>query len=49
VARQAVRCSVERYSLKDLEPFLGFRRKVDLREASLARRRLEWALELTGS
>ena len=46
VARQGVRASVERYSLKDLELFAGFKRTVDLREASRARRRVDAALDL---
>lgn len=44
--RQGLRASVERYGLKELEPFFGFARGVDLQQAGLARRRLEWALEL---
>jgi predicted RecB family nuclease len=46
VTRQAMRASVERYSLKDLEAFHGFEREVPLREASLQRHTLERALEL---
>ena len=46
VARQGIRASVERYGLKELEPLFGFGRDVDLDQAGLARRRLEWALEL---
>ena len=46
VVRQALRASVERYSLKDLEIFVGFERKTDLREASKSLRGLESALEL---
>ncbi len=46
IAKQTVRASVERYSLKDLEPFFGFERDVDLREASHARRAVECSLEL---
>ncbi len=45
VARQALRASVERYSLKDLEVFAGFTRGQDLREASASMRRVEHALE----
>ena len=44
--RQGLRASVERYGLKELEPFFGFGRDVDLQQAGLARRRVEWALEL---
>jgi predicted RecB family nuclease len=46
IVRQAIRASVERYSLKDLEPFHGFEREVPLREASLQRHALERAMEL---
>lgn len=46
VAKQGLRASVEQYSLKDLELFAGFRRSIDLREASRARRRIEAALDL---
>ncbi len=46
VARQAVRASVESYSLKELEPFFDFRRQVDLRVASQHLRAVELALEL---
>jgi predicted RecB family nuclease len=49
VARHAVRASVERYSLKDLEVFYHFERAVPLQEASLHRRALERALELGGA
>jgi len=45
VARQAVRASVEAYTLKELEPFFGYRRRVDLREASQHLRMVEAALE----
>ena len=46
VVRQAVRASVERYSLKDLEAFYGYARDVPLREATLHLRGMERALEL---
>lgn len=46
VVRQAVRASVERYSLKDLEPFYDFTREEPLRQASLSLRAMEAALEL---
>ena len=46
VVRQAVRASVERYSLKELEAFYGFEREIPLREASLHLRALERAVEL---
>jgi len=45
VAKQAVRASVESYSLKDLEPFHGFKREQDLRAASKARRRVSLFLQ----
>jgi predicted RecB family nuclease len=45
VARQGIRASVEQYSLKDLELLAGFKREVDLREATRARRRIEAGLE----
>ena len=34
VVRQSVRASVEKYSIKDLEPFFGYERMMDLRELS---------------
>lgn len=46
VVRQGLRAGVERYSLKDLEPFHGFERELELRAASAALRRVETALEL---
>ena len=46
VTRQGIRASVERYGLKEFEPFFEFERHVDLQEAGLARRRVEWSLEL---
>ena len=45
VVKHAVRASVESYSIKDLEPFFGFERHVDLRDASQNLRALEYALE----
>lgn len=45
VVRQAVVCSVERYSIKELEPFYGFTRALPLREASQALREVEYLLE----
>lgn len=47
VARQGMRASVERYSLKDLEHFTGFVREVDLKNAGDALRRVASALELS--
>src|SRR5205085_1407939 len=46
VVREAFRIGVERYGLKELEPLHGFVRKLDLRDAALARRDLELAIEL---
>lgn len=46
VVREGVRASVERYSLKDLERFTTYTRKVELPAASAARRTVEFALEL---
>ena len=45
VVRQALRASVERYSLKDLEQFYGFRRDVKLEDANINLRVVERALE----
>ncbi len=45
VVKRALIAGVERYSIKDLEPFFGYTRKQDLREASLARRMIEQAME----
>ncbi|NNE08147.1 MAG: TM0106 family RecB-like putative nuclease [Gemmatimonadetes bacterium] len=46
VVREGVRASVERYSLKDLEPFFGYSRDLALRDASIAKHRLEHELEM---
>src|SRR5216684_3347745 len=46
VVRQSLRASVEKYSIKDLEPFFGFARAMPLDEAGVARRVVEFALEL---
>ena len=46
VAREALQASVEHYSLKDLERFTPYQRKVDLSLAGSARRSVEFALEL---
>ena len=46
VVREAFRIGVERYGLKELEPLHAFGRKLDLREAAVARRDLELAIEL---
>lgn len=45
VVRQGLRASVERYSIKKLEPFYGFTRGVDLTAATRALIRFETALE----
>ncbi|MCW5715749.1 MAG: TM0106 family RecB-like putative nuclease [Bauldia sp.] len=45
VVRQGVRAGVERYSIKDLEPFYHFSRTVDLAEARANLRLIERALE----
>src|SRR5437588_7988790 len=45
VVRQGIRASVESYSIKKLEPFFGFAREMDLREAGDARATLELWLE----
>jgi len=46
VTRRAVRASVEHYSLKALEPFYGFERKVLLEDARTALRQVQHGLEL---
>jgi predicted RecB family nuclease len=46
VLKRALRASVEEYSLKALELFHSFARKVDLEEARAARRQVEHWLEL---
>ena len=45
ITRQALRASVEQYSLKDLEPFHDFTRDVELRQANDNRHRMERLLE----
>ena len=45
VTRQAVRAGVESYSIKRLERFFGYERRIDLREVSRAKRRLEALLQ----
>jgi predicted RecB family nuclease len=45
VVRRALRASVERYSIKDLEQFYGFSRKVALADANINLRVVERALE----
>ena len=44
VVKRALIASVERYSIKELEPFFGFEREQDLREAAHSRRSVETAL-----
>jgi predicted RecB family nuclease len=46
IVRQGVRASVESYSIKKLEPFYGYRRDVDLRDASTALARFDAWLEM---
>jgi predicted RecB family nuclease len=46
IAKEAIRASVEHYSLKDLERFTPYLRKIALPLASSARRTVEFALEL---
>ena len=46
IAKQSIRASVERYSIKDLEQFYDYEREVELREASKNLRAFERALEL---
>ena len=49
LVKRAVRASVEQYSLKALEPFHAFERKVPLEDARKAIRRWQHALELGDS
>jgi uncharacterized protein len=44
LVRRALIASVERYSIKDLEPFFDYRRGQDLREAAMSRRIVESAI-----
>jgi hypothetical protein len=46
VVRQALRASVESYSIKKLEPLYGFTRALPLRDATLALQTLETAMAL---
>ena len=46
VLKRSVRASVEQYSLKTLEVFHGFKRKVPLEEAGLAMRQMQHGLEM---
>ncbi len=45
ITRQSVRASVEKYSIKDLEVFFGYQRKMDLRELSSHKSQLELLLQ----
>ena len=45
VARQAIRASVESYSIKSLEPFYGYEREEALADARFSMHRLEAAIE----
>ncbi len=45
VLRRALIASVERYSIKDMEPFFGYARQQELREAAASRRLVEQAIE----
>ncbi|NEV95050.1 TM0106 family RecB-like putative nuclease [Psychroflexus sp. YR1-1] len=45
VVRQSVRASVEKYSIKDLEIFFGYERKMNLRELSSFKSQLELLLQ----
>jgi predicted RecB family nuclease len=45
IVRQAVRASVEQYSLKSLEPLYGYTRRVPLPEASERLREIEYLVE----
>src|SRR5680860_754881 len=45
VVRQSVRASVEKYSIKDLEAFFGYKRMMDLRNLSCQKSQLELLLQ----
>lgn len=49
IIKQSVRASVEQYSLKDMEKFCDYERKVPLQEANQARHFIEHQLELSTS
>jgi uncharacterized protein len=49
VTRQAIRASVESYSIKNLEQFYGYHREEELAEARLSMHRLESLLEIGAS
>jgi predicted RecB family nuclease len=46
IIKEGLKASVERYSLKDMERFTAYERKIDLPLAGASRRSLECALEL---
>src|SRR5262249_9684386 len=46
VVRQSLRAGIERYSIKDLEVFFGYTRKIRLAEVSRALREVESSLEM---
>lgn len=46
IVRNAMYASVESYSIKKLEPFYGFKRKIQLQEANIALTKLSSRLEL---
>jgi predicted RecB family nuclease len=46
VVKQGIRASVERYSIKDLEPLLGFNRKADLRDVRPHKQAVESLLQI---
>tara|TARA_R110002072_G_scaffold302737_2_gene488211 strand:- start:35651 stop:39082 length:3432 start_codon:yes stop_codon:yes gene_type:complete len=45
VIRESMRVGIERYGLKEMEALTGYERKLDLKEAGVARRDVELALE----
>ena len=45
IVRQSIRASVEKYSIKDLEVFFGYERKMDLRLLSIHKSQLELLLQ----
>ena len=49
VVRQGIRASVESYSIKKLEPFYGFEREIELRDAGSSIVEFEHWLELGGT
>nr|BDT27422.1 TM0106 family RecB-like putative nuclease [Bacteriovorax sp. HI3] len=46
ITRQSIRAGIEKYSIKDLEQFYGYKRKANLRELIAHKRGLEHSLEL---